>query len=120
MTKAHDLGKKAEKLAASYLQNSGYTLLAKNYRYLKAEVDLIVQKENTLVAEVVKANTIGFLLSPDQAVSPKKIKLLVEAVDHFVQSRALDVEVRFDLATYVFDGTHWEQNHITDAFNPFD
>ena len=45
MTKAHDLGKKAEKLAASYLQNLGYKLLAKNYRYLKAEVDLIVQKE---------------------------------------------------------------------------
>jgi putative endonuclease len=49
----------------------------------------------------------------------KKIKLLVEAVDHFVQSRELDVEVRFDLITYVFDGTHWEQNHITDAFYPF-
>jgi Holliday junction resolvase-like predicted endonuclease len=44
---------------------------------------------------------------------------LVEAVDHFVQSRELDVEVRFDLITYVFDGTHWEQNHITDAFYPF-
>ena len=44
MSKAHDLGKKAENLAASYLQRSGYTLLAKNFRYLKAEVDLIVQK----------------------------------------------------------------------------
>lgn len=106
MTKAHDLGKKAEKLAASYLQNLGYKLLAKNYRYLKAEVDLIVQKENTLVAVEVKARTIGYVLSPEQAVSPKKIKLLVEAVDHFVQSRVLDVEVRFDLITYVFDGTH--------------
>ena len=47
MTLAHNLGKKAEKLAATYLINSGYTLLERNYRYLKAEVDLIVQKENT-------------------------------------------------------------------------
>ena len=81
-------------------------------------MDLIVQKENTLVAVEVKARTIGYVLSPEQAVSPKK-KLLVEAVDHFVQSRVLDVEVRFDLITYVFDGTHWEQNHIREAFYPF-
>lgn len=119
MTTAHDQGKKAEKLVASYLQNLGYTLLAKNYSYLKAEVDLIVQKENTLVAVEVKARTIGFVFSTDQAVSPKKIKLLVEAVDHFVQSIELDVEVRVDLITYVFDGTHWEQNHIKEAFYPF-
>ena len=81
MIKAHDLGKNAEKLAASYLQNLGYKLLAKNYRYLKAEVDLIVQKENTLVAVEVKARTIGYVLSPELAVSPKKsnywLKLLI-------------------------------------------
>ena len=81
MTKAHDLEKKAEKLAASYLQNLGYKLLVKNYRYLKAEVDLIVQKENTLVAVEVKALTIGYVLSPELAVSPKKsnywLKLLI-------------------------------------------
>jgi Holliday junction resolvase-like predicted endonuclease len=41
MTQAHDLGKKAEALAAGYLQKSGYALLARNYRYLKSEVDLI-------------------------------------------------------------------------------
>lgn len=119
MTKAHDLGKKAEKLAASYLQKSGYVLLAKNYRYLKGEVDLIVQKGDTLVAVEVKARTIGFILAPDQAVSSKKIKLVVAAVDHFVQSRELDVEVRFDLITYVFEADRWEQNHIEDAFYPF-
>jgi putative endonuclease len=86
--------------------------LAKNYRNLKAEVDLIVQKENTLVVEEVKVRSIGFVLSPDQPVSNKKIKLLVQVVDHFVQSRALDVEVRFDLITYVFDGDQWDQNYI--------
>ncbi len=36
MNKAHDLGKKAENLYASYLHKSGYALLARNYCYLKA------------------------------------------------------------------------------------
>lgn len=46
MSKAYDFGKKAEDLAAAYLIKSGYSLLERNYRYLKAEVDLIVQKED--------------------------------------------------------------------------
>lgn len=119
MTLAHNLGKKAEKLAATYLINSGYTLLERNYRYLKAEVDLIVQKENTLVAVEVKARSIDFLLPPEESVSSNKIKLLVTAVDHYVQSKGLDVAVRFDLITYIFDGADWEQDHIMEAFYPF-
>ena len=119
MTQAHDLGKKAEALAAGYLQKSGYALLARNYRYLKSEVDLIVQKENIVVGIEVKARTVGFVVAPHEAVSYKKIQLLVTAMDHFVQSKNMDVEVRFDLITYVFKGDDWEQDHIVDAFYPF-
>jgi putative endonuclease len=119
MTQAHDLGKKAEALAAGYLQKSGYALLARNYRYLKSEVDLIVQKENILVEVEVKARTVSFVVAPYEAVSYKKIQLLVTAMDHFVQSKIMDVEVLFDLITYVFKGDDWEQDHIEDAFYPF-
>ena len=103
MSLAHDLGKKAEKLAATYLINSGYTLLERNYRYLNAEVDLILQKQNTLVAVQVKARSIHFLLPPEESVSSNKIKLLVTAVDDYVHSKGLDVAVRFDLITQVYD-----------------
>jgi hypothetical protein len=40
-------------------------------------------------------------------------------MDHFVQSKNMDVEVLFDLITYVFKGDDWEQDHIEDAFYPF-
>lgn len=119
MLSAHNLGRRAENLAASYLKNSGYTILARNYRYLKGEVDLIVQKEDILVAVEVKARSINFLLSPEEAVYYKKIKLVAAAVNHFVQSKRLDVEVRFDLITYVFDGDNWERKHIIEAYYPF-
>ncbi|MEK9603965.1 MAG: YraN family protein [Flavobacteriaceae bacterium] len=119
MSKAHELGKKAENLAASYLQKSGYTLLSRNFRYLKAEVDLIAQKENTLVAVEVKARTKGYIVAPHEAVSYKKIQLLVIAIDHFVQSRNMNVDVRFDIITYVFNQDKWEMNHVESAFYPF-
>ena len=71
MTLAHDLGKKAENITSTNLRNSGYILLQRNYRYLKAEVDLIVQKENTLVNPRVKARSIDFLL-PQRSLFPPK------------------------------------------------
>lgn len=80
---------------------------------------MIVQKENTLVAVEVKARSIDFLLPQEESVSSNKIKLLVTAVDHYVQSKGLDVAVRFDLITYIFDGADWEQDHIMEAFYPF-
>lgn len=119
MLLSHNLGKKAENLDASYLKNSGYTILARNYRYLQAEVDLIVEKDDILVAVEVKARSIGYLLSPQKAVSFIKIKLLAAALNHFVQSKQLDLEIRFDLITYVVDGDNWERTHIIDAYYPF-
>lgn len=119
MTQAHDLGRKAEALATGFLQKSGYALLARNYRCLKSEVDLIVQKENIVVVDEVKARTVCFVVAPYEAICYKKIQLLFTTMDHFVQSKNMDVEVRFDLITYVFKGDDWEQDHIEDAFYPF-
>lgn len=31
----------------------------------------------------------------------------------------MDVEVRFDMITYVFKRDEWEQNHDEDTFYPF-
>lgn len=46
MNKGHQLGKIAELYAQQFFARKGYQLLAKNYRYRKAEVDLIVRKNN--------------------------------------------------------------------------
>lgn len=106
-------------MAGEYLQKNGYRILARNYRYLRAEVDLIVIKDDILVGVEVKARSAGFVVAPHEAVSPKKIQLLVTALDHFVQQNDLNVEVRFDIITYIFKGNDWVQNHIESAFYPF-
>ena len=46
MNKGHQLGKIAELYTQQFFVRKGYQLLAKNYRYRKAEVDLIVRKNN--------------------------------------------------------------------------
>ena len=44
MSLALDFGKHAERYALNYLLQKGYLLLAKNYRYNHAEVDLLMQE----------------------------------------------------------------------------
>ena len=53
----HELGKAAENQALIYLKNKGYHILRQNFRYLKAEVDIIAQIQQTLVIVEVKARS---------------------------------------------------------------
>ncbi|MEL6976451.1 MAG: YraN family protein, partial [Bacteroidota bacterium] len=57
----NDLGVKGEQIAADFLMKNGYTILEKNYRYRKAELDIIAQKESTLAIVEVKMQLSAFL-----------------------------------------------------------
>ena len=41
MAQHNDLGKKGESLAVDHLEKNGYIILERNYRFDKAEVDII-------------------------------------------------------------------------------
>ena len=120
MSKSYDFGVASENRAVKYLMKSGYKILARNYRYLKAEIDIIALKENILVVVEVKARSASIFGNPEEAVSSKKIKLLVLAADHFIQTRELNCDVRFDVITYVVEKQKWTQNHIENAFYSFE
>ena len=116
MAQHNELGKRGEELAVKYLQKKGYTIVVKNYRYLKAEVDIIAKKENNLVAVEVKTRSSNYYENPQDAVNSKKIKLLVAAIDNYVTENDLDVDVRFDIVAIVKIGNSFEIEHIEDAF----
>lgn len=116
MAEHNELGKAGELLAANHLLANGYEILETNWFYDKAEVDIIAKKQNTLaIIEVKTRSSLTFGL-PQEFVKPKKIQLLVKAVNHYVESNDLDVEVRFDIiAIFKKDGT-FEVEHLEDAF----
>ena len=73
MAEHNELGKIGEQLAIDYLLKNGYKIRERNYRYLKAEVDIIALKENTLVAVEVKTRTSNYFGNPEDFVTKKKI-----------------------------------------------
>src|SRR5690606_42007940 len=116
MAKHNDLGKLGEDLAIKYLTTKGFVIRDKNWRFQKAEVDIIAQKENLLIAVEVKTRTSVDFGMPQDFVNPKKIKLLVKAMDEYIISNDLDVELRFDIIGIVPKGLEYEIEHLEYAF----
>ena len=116
MAEHNELGKFGEEQAVAYLQQYGYTILEINWTFQKAEIDIIAQKENRLaVVEVKTRSSIEYGL-PQDFVKPKKIQLLVKAINEYVASNDLDVEVRFDIIAVYKEGGNFKIEHLEDAF----
>lgn len=119
MAEHNELGKLGEELAVDFLIEKGYEILETNWRFQKAEVDIIAQKENILaVVEVKTRSSLDFGL-PQEFVKPKKIQLLVKAINEYVTQNDLDVEVRFDIVAIHKEKSEFVIEHIEDAFYYF-
>ena len=119
MAEHNELGKLGEELAVEFLRKEGYRILETNWTFQKAEIDILAQKENTLaVIEVKTRSSLDFGL-PQDFVKPKKIQLLVKAVDAFVSERDLDIQVRFDIIAVHKEDKSFVIEHLIDAFYHF-
>lgn len=119
MAKHNELGSFGEELAVDLLLQKGYKIVETNWRYQKAEVDIIARKDEILAAVEVKTRTTTDFGDPQDFVNSKKIRLLTKAVDEYVQSRELDVEVRFDIIAITTNTKKLEIEHLKDAFYHF-
>lgn len=117
MAEHNDFGKEAEDLAVSFLEERNYKILLRNYRYLKAEIDIIAEYNNQIIIVEVKARSSDIFIEPQEAVNKNKIKLLTLATNHFLEENDIDLEVRFDIISIVSaPNQEVKINHIQDAF----
>jgi putative endonuclease len=119
MASHNELGILGEQLALDYLVKKGFLIREKNWRFQKAEVDIIAQKEGILAVVEVKTRSTNFFGEPQDFVRDRKIKLLTKAIDHYVQTKDLDVEVRFDVIGIVKKDLQTSIIHLEDAFYHF-
>lgn len=121
MATHNDLGKKAEDLAVEYLQKNSYKILVRNFRFQKAEIDIIAEKENLIVVVEVKARSTDAFMLPQEAVTKTKIKLIVSAANRYLEEFNKNQEVRFDIISALPDEKgNLTIEHIENAFEAFD
>ncbi len=114
--KSKDLGNKGEQIAVEALEEKGYEILYRNWRYLKNEVDIIARKDDLLVfVEVKTRSSLQFGL-PQEFVKPSQIKRLVQAANAFIEQNNATEEVRFDIIAISKEGSKYDLLHIKNAF----
>lgn len=109
-------GQLGESMAHLYLQERGYTIVEKNYRYKRAEIDIIAQKDRLLVFIEVKTRTTDTYGFPEAAVNSKKEKLLVDAAEEFILAHNWEEDIRFDIISVTLT-TPPAILHFEDAFH---
>lgn len=119
MATHNDLGVKGEQIAFDFLIANGYNIVERNFRYQKAEVDIMAIKDNILAIVEVKTRSSIDFGNPQDFVKPKQIKQLVKAVDAYVNSNGLEVEIRFDIIAIVRANGQFKVEHLKDAFYHF-
>lgn len=119
MAKHNELGKKGEQLAVDFLLKNSYEIIERNYRFDKAEVDIIAKKKDILAIIEVKTRSTADFGNPQDFVKPKQIQRLVKAVDEYVTTNDLDVEVRFDIIAIIKEGNGFNIEHLENAFYHF-
>ena len=121
MAEHNDFGTLAEELATNFLVENGYKILQKNFRYQRAEIDIIAEFQNQIIVVEVKARGTDIFMAPEESVSKTKIKLLVLAADQYLKHHNINQEVRFDIISVLPDNTgKLEIKHLQDAFQSFD
>ena len=112
------VGAYGERVAVRYLEDAGYTVLDRNWRSRRGEVDVVAVRGGVVVFVEVKCRRSLAFGAPSLAVTPRKAaRLRLVALD-WLSSRGLgDPAVRFDVVSVMRPRSGAaEVEHVPGAF----
>lgn len=119
MAKHLKTGKRGEQLAVEYLERKGYQILHTNWRFSRAELDIVAKDGDILVFVEVKTRSYDHFGKPETAVTARKEYLIVDAASVYMETHGFDWEIRFDIIAIVLKSEREiELEHFRDAFIP--
>ncbi|HZF65251.1 MAG TPA: YraN family protein [Chitinophagaceae bacterium] len=93
----NEIGKKGEEMAVLYLKEKGYDILHRNWRYSHYEIDVIAVKETKLHIVEVKLRSSKAFGFPEENVTKKKFRALLNAADEFLHQHPEYRHVQYDI-----------------------
>ncbi|RYU78923.1 YraN family protein [Hymenobacter persicinus] len=113
---AHLLGQAGE-AAAAHLQAQGFTIVERNYRFRRAEVDLIARLGDALLVFVeVKARSSARFGHPEEFVTERKRALFRLAAEQYQEEVNWAGDIRFDILALQQVAGGFRLEHFEDAF----
>ena len=113
-------GKEGEKKAENYLKEQGYIIVCRNWRARRGEIDLIAEKDGTLVFAEVKTLPASTLETVEHVLGGIKQKKIIETAKRFLleNRQYSNSYIRFDVL--IVDVPFYPPvYHIKNAFSEF-
>jgi putative endonuclease len=113
-----EAGDRGEALALRHLEAAGLTLLQRNYRCTRGEIDLVMRDGPVLVLVEVRYRRDNHFGGAAASVGSHKQQRLLRAAQHLLQTQPSYSRqpARFDLVAIEGDGSNVKLNWIKDAF----
>ena len=112
------IGKRAEDLAARFLEQRGLAILARNFRCRGGEIDLVCREGSALVFVEVRLRRNVNFGGAAASITAHKQKRIILAARHYLAARACaDADCRFDcvlLSGSEAKAIEWERNAFSE------
>ncbi|MFQ5461990.1 MAG: YraN family protein [Phycisphaerae bacterium] len=114
------LGARGERRAARFLKQQGFRVLARNYRCVSGEIDLVCARKKLLVFVEVKTRSSDESADPRDAVRPDQWRRIEHAAGYFIRiAQTHDRPCRFDLVAIHQQGRRTVRiEHVENAYQP--
>ena len=113
------LGRRGEELAAAYLEDRGWTILARNYRAGPKEIDLVASRGGVVAFVEVKTRATSTGGTPLEPIRSHKRRAVESAARRWIlENRCPGFAYRFDAIAVRVRGSRHEIEHIPDAWRP--
>ena len=121
----HETGIQGEARAEAYLSGKGMICIARRYRAMDGEIDLVMLDGGTVVFVEVKARTAGSLVRGAEAVTRAKMVKLVKTAMDYLYKNEINIHetyLRFDIAEVTLERCSdlrlLSFRYLEDAFSP--
>jgi putative endonuclease len=110
----NELGKIGEDIATVYLQDKGYEILVRNWRFERVELDIVARKDSILVFCEVKTRRSLSHGVPSDAITQIKLQHIRTAALHWLSNnQSRHHGIRFDAISVIYcDGQPTTIRHI--------
>jgi len=116
MTEAFATGQNAENRALEFLLDNKLTVIERNYRCRRGEIDLVMEDNGTIVFVEVRYRKQSRFGSALESVTHRKQEKIIHAARHFLAHRANDKPARFDVMALSPKGDKLDIQWIKSAF----
>lgn len=112
-----ELGRNGEDIASSFLQNKGYRIIDRNFRFGRnGEIDIIARKDDLVLFVEVKNRNSDKFGGALYSINSKKKNSLRLAANQFIRQNpsvdSKDMTFRFDLIALEDESIEWVEDII--------